>query len=232
MNRTILLLLLLLSVSYTTLAQTGKLTGEQIVRKMTTAYATAKSYEDVGLVQDIPSGGSTPEPVNSFKTYFVRPGKFRFEWEDVFPAGERNILWSEGKGVFAYWSWAGLEKQESLEMAIAGATGVSRGAAHTVPTLLMKEIGGFRLNELQRLALVREERFEDTDCYVVRGFHPFGFPIDIWIAKSDFLIRRERETNNDGRVEEEIRRSINLNQPIASEVFQYTPPKTKFDAHK
>jgi hypothetical protein len=202
------------------------MTAEQIIQRMAAQYASAKTYQDVGIIQDIKSGGQI-EAVNSFKTYFVRPNKFRFEWESYSFRGDRewNIVWGSGANVFKDYWWGEVEKEENLSMAIAGATGVSRGAAHTIPTLLMKEVGGFRFTDLARISLLHEEKFENVACFVVRGYHPFGFPIDLWISKTDFLLRKSREKREDGRFEEEIRRNVKVNGPIPVSTFQYSPSK-------
>jgi hypothetical protein len=155
----------------------------------------------------------------------VRPNKLRFEWEEA-RSGDTdfNILWSDGKDTFSYDVFPWVSKNEDLELGIAGATGISRGSSHTIPSLLMSELSGFRLTEMDRLSLLREEQFEGEDCFVVQGFHPFGFPIEMWISKNDFLLRKSRDQNHDGYWQEEIRRGVRINGDIAAEVFEYAPP--------
>ena len=202
------------------------LTGEQIVRKMAAQYAVAESYQDIGVVRKVGEKDAPiahPEPAVFFKTYFDRPGKFRFEWEDSVSSKSWSILWSDGTDIFAKWAARGLEKQKSLDMGIAGATVATLGSARIVPTLLMREVSGFRLTQMQKVALVREEVFDGKDCFVVRGFHPYGYEIELYIGKRDFLLRKEREKNDDGTFTEEIRSDIKVNGAIPSEVFEYAP---------
>lgn len=197
---------------------------------MAVQYSTAKSYQDIGIVQSVSATEKdTIEEINSFKTFFARPKHLRFEWEDKseYLPKSWHIVWSDGKDTFTYWDSGHFEKEEDIGMGLAGATGISQGAAHTIPTLLLKEVGGFRLTEMERITLLREEQFEGENCFVVRGFHPFGFPIDLWISKKDFLLRKEREQNDNGTFNEEIRRNIKLNEVIPLKTFQYTPPKKK-----
>ncbi len=57
---------------------------EQILAAMAEAYATCASYRDAGVVTTRflhPDGGgfTTTRP---FRTAFVRPGRFRFEYRD------------------------------------------------------------------------------------------------------------------------------------------------------
>jgi hypothetical protein len=73
----------------------------------------------------------------------VRPERFRFEYDDPTPE-KPYIVWANA-GVIRTWWYVkpGEERQPSLSDAIAGATGVSGGSAHTIPTLLLPDrIGG------------------------------------------------------------------------------------------
>jgi outer membrane lipoprotein-sorting protein len=210
--------------------QNKDITAQSIVEKMATQYANASSYEDTGVVMDVKeetSGHS--ETVIKFKTYFVRPNFFRFEWTDrsVVTSEERlSVVWNNGKQTFRYYSWAdpAVEEKENTGFGIASATGVSRGSAHTIPTLLMKEVGGFGLVELTNLSLLGEEHFEGEDCYILRGYHPQKFPINIWISKRDFLLRKTKEPEEDGSYKVEIHRHVKLDGKITPELFNFTPP--------
>jgi hypothetical protein len=104
-------------------------------------------------------------------------------------------------------------------MGLAGATGVSRGSAHTVPALLTKEISGFSLTELTKLSLKGQELFEGEDCYIVEGYHPNGEPWQLWISKKDFLLRKLRTKSIDGKFAEEIHRDIQVNVEIPEAVY-------------
>lgn len=70
--------------------QTKSITAQSIVEKMAAQYANASSYQDTGVVMDVKgeSAGQS-ETIIKFKTYFVRPHLFRFEWTD------RDIVRSE-----------------------------------------------------------------------------------------------------------------------------------------
>lgn len=213
-------LLLTIVLTGASFGQEPVLDGVQIVQKMAQQYAYAGSYSDVGVVRGT-------ETDISFKTYFERPNKIRFEWETGPRFKGWQIVWSDGTDIFTYWDKGYFEKEESLSLALAGATGVSRRAAHTVPVLLSEEVGGFKLTDMSNITLLREEPFEGEDCFVVRGFHPFGLPIELWIAKSDFLLRKSRDQNRDKTFREEIRRSVKINETLPENIFNYTPPKSK-----
>ncbi len=213
--------------------QTKSLTAQAIIQKMAAQYANASSYQDTGVVQDVIDDGlSHRRTVLKFKTFFARPHFFRFEWRDrsiVTSEEQLNVVWNDGKLTYSYYSWddEGIEKRDDLGLGIAGATGISRGAAHLIPTLLMEDVGGFRITETANVSLLGEEKFEGEDCYIVRGYHPHNFPIEMWIGKRDFLLRKVKEPKMDGTHKLDIRRDIKLNGKIAPEIFNYTPPPLK-----
>jgi outer membrane lipoprotein-sorting protein len=224
------LLIALLCLSGNALAQQRKLTPQFILQTMARNYANCSSYQDTGMVEtayhEATSGRIEKMP---FKIYFKRPDLFRFEWIEYsfWKEGRLNVVWSSGKESFTYWQPDTYEKEESLSMAITGASGVSKGSAHTIPSLLLKEVGGFVLTDLTNLLLAGEDEFEGEPCYIIRGKHPSGDPYEIWIGKRDFLVRKvkNQSTYKDYyAIEEELHRNIKINGPIARETFEFKPP--------
>jgi outer membrane lipoprotein-sorting protein len=191
-------------------------------------YAQANSYQDEGVVEtathEETSGRIEKMP---FKTYFKRPKLFRFEWIDYFPwkDGRKKVVWSNENDTFTYWEPDTYEKEEELSLAIAGATGISRGAAHKVPTLLLNDDP--LLASLKQLKLLGEETFEGELCYRISGKSSASDEYELWIAKKDFLLRKlKNRTDFEDfyTITEEIHRNIKLNQPIAQDVFNFKPP--------
>ena len=195
---------------------------------MTDRYNNAKSYQDTGYVQ-IRTGvnvGSKVKILNTFDTYFARPGSYRFQWKaDNDSDNGWKVIWSNGD----FYSTLNANGDRELEMnrgtTIARATAVTRGASQTVAALLIGTVRGFRVSQMTNLVLLRQERFDGENCYVVRGKHPLGFAIDIWVGSNDFLIRKIRQMNGDGSFQEEIRRNIKLDIPIPQATFEYKAPK-------
>src|SRR5437016_6146406 len=117
--------------------------AQEILLAMHLKYAAMRSYQDRGLVlRKFPNKPDADE--TTFETFFRRPDRFRFEWTTHHPyLGLRHlrtyrVIWSNGTGAFLYSDRDGkAEPQESLRMAVAGATGVSSCAAHTVSSMLL-----------------------------------------------------------------------------------------------
>src|SRR6185503_1188748 len=96
-----------------------------------------------------------------------------------------------GHEVLTWWSIRpGVEKQYSLGAAIAGATGVSGGAAHTIPVLLLgKAIGGRRITEMEAATRIGDAELDGVTCFRVTGTLATT-AITLWIDASTFLVRR------------------------------------------
>lgn len=208
-----------------------KPTARLLLNQMAKTYSRLISYQDEGVVvtsYDDETGGRIEKL--PFKTSFKRPNLFRFEWTDYFLSkiGTKRVIWSNGKNAFVYWEPDRFEQKKRLGLAIAGATGISRGSAHTVSQLLLAdEVSGFSLTDLKDTLLLGEEVFEGTPCYHIKGTHPNGDSYHLWVGKSDLLLRRVRLENEESgttTTEEEIRRNIHINKPVANTLFDYKPP--------
>ncbi|HEY3037226.1 MAG TPA: hypothetical protein VGJ66_00735 [Pyrinomonadaceae bacterium] len=216
--------------------QNRGMSAEDVLKRTAAVYANAGSYQDRGEIFMVQDGGSDsrPEALLRFETYFARPQLFRLEWEHQERGGrsnEKDVLWSDGEQT-RWRSERGIKQVKDLVTGLVGATGVSRGAAHTVPSLLVDMGHSFRTSGLSGLALLRREDFEGTDCYVIRGYireHPVAAmrekPVDLWIASGSYLIRKVAKEMGNGELQVEIRRDIQLNKKIPAEKFTYTPPQ-------
>ena len=212
-------------------AQAQRLTdAETVLSNMFKVYSGLVSYQDEGILittNDGPTGGTIEKM--PFKTFFKRPNLFRFEWTDyeITKLGRTKVVWFNGKEAFSYWEPDLYEKQESLSMAVAGATGISYGTVLTVSRLIMPdELDESHLKTLVKASIVSEEDFEGVRCYRIKAMEGSD-PIELWIGKNDFLLRKLRKENPNGdelRIEEEIRRKIQVDQSIQDVAFNYKPP--------
>jgi thiol-disulfide isomerase/thioredoxin len=168
------------------------LSAQAILDAMGQAYAACSSYRDTGTVETtfMDSDGTRVE-TKTFSTVFVRPDLFRFEYRAGSGAfATRFIVWRSADDVRTWWTLQGEQTGKPLSRALAGATGVSSGSAHTVPVLLMPvEVTGASLTTILRDL----KRLEDADvggvpCYGVRGtFGPSRTAV--WIDRRTHLLR-------------------------------------------
>ncbi len=180
------------------------LSADDLLARMVQRYAAARSYEDRGSVTTVftRDDGRSFTTGRRFRTAFVRPDEFRFEFVDELDMAvtKRFIVWKHGLAVRRFWDPHGdVEYPSSLSLALAGATGVSSGSAHVVPRLLLPdEVGGRSLADMTRL-----ERLEDADCdgapcARIAGFYA-GERRTIWIELGTLLLRRIEHERDSGR---------------------------------
>ena len=225
------LVVAILALGLPAIAQAQRITdAETVLINMFKVYSGLASYQDEGILittNDGPTGGTIEKM--PFKTFFKRPNLFRFEWTDygITKLGRTKLIWFNGKEAFSYWEPDVHEKEESLSMAIAGATGISLGTVHTVSDLIIPdELGESILKKLEKASIVSEEDFEGVRCYRIMATGR-SEPLELWIGKNDFLLRKVRRETKDGdevRIREEIRRKIQVDQAIQEVVFNYKPP--------
>jgi hypothetical protein len=208
--------------------------GEQALAGMTAAYASLRSYQDIGAVL---FKIMEWEQETTFATTFVRPSSFKFAWaiQHPFPPLKhlkaRSVLWSDASGTFT--SSSGFlgespetRKEDSLALGVAGATGVSAGSANTIATLLMPSLWGpagfgVAIANIGSPRLVGNELVDDTECDHVVGISSRGEQYDLWIGTKDHLLRKlQRPVAGSPQVE--LHREIKLNEAVAPKSF--SPP--------
>lgn len=230
-SRCLALVVAILSFGTSLLAQTQtKPDAVRILNNMFRVYSRAASYQDDGILvttTDTPTGG-TIEKI-PFKTFFQRPNLFRFEWTEftLTKLGRTYRIWFNGKEAFTYWEPDRYEKEKSLVMAVAGATGVSSRTVNTVSDMLLPdELGPSSLKALVKISLSGEDVFEGINCYRIKATEGQE-STELWIGKNDYLLhklRRERKSDDELVISEELRRNIQVDHSISQDVFNYKPP--------
>jgi outer membrane lipoprotein-sorting protein len=212
---------------------TDSLTAQQILDKVAATYATCKSYRDSGVVTNDfgphSAGDNFPRHVDvkPFRTAFIRPDHFRFEYDDGTPE-KPYIVWAKGSDVRTWWHVRpGVETPSSLDLGIAGATGVSSGSAHTIPTLLLPDrITGARLSAMADLTRLPDEGLDATPCFKLQGKYGFGKqPTTLWLEKATYLIRRIAQDTG-------LNKSTTVYQPevnkdIPAKELEFNAPSTR-----
>ena len=225
------LMVAILSFGLPIMAQAQKKAdATRILNNMFTVYSRLASYQDEGILvttNDEATGGTIEKM--PFKTFFKRPNLFRFEWTDfgITKLGRTKLMWFNGKEAFTYWEPDSYEKEESLILAVAGASGASSGTAYTVSELLLpNELGNSTLKRLVKVSLLGEDVVEGVNCYRIKATEVSNL-LELWVGKNDFLLRKlRRETKFPDRlwIREEIRRKIQVDHSIPEVVFNFKPP--------
>jgi hypothetical protein len=199
--------------------------SREILISLGAAYRAMSSYSDSGVVLTYLSADEPPNET-LFRTWFSRPDSFRFDWRSHHPylplrhlVTNRSIR-SVGGSTIRWQDDPEREDADSLDFAIARATGVSQGAALHVPQLLMPGvIEAFQFGEMERQTYEGVELFENAPCHVVAGYHPNGTPHRLWIDESRALLRKIRTEWSQGSASEEIHRDTVVDGGIPANVF-------------
>jgi outer membrane lipoprotein-sorting protein len=258
--------IILLSLVYVSPSQVSAPNPRTVLREMIAQYESVSSYQDSGVIRVVQADSSliadlgnhhvrsisfTDGTFVSFKTYFVRPRKFRFEWKNSFLKMSREAaIWTEGKRVY---SWTPAMSRDDGSYSLSGGRDLrfkleearrpSAGAAFIIPSLLMPKDVGYlpfanMVNSMTELSLLGEEQSEGETCYVIKG-KMYGTPWMLWVGKNSHLLRKKRtlysvggsfdETVETGKrsgetfMAEEIHRDIKINMQIPENVFRYKP---------
>jgi hypothetical protein len=197
----------------------GELTAAEILERARWVYANCRTYQDrgevVGRIAPMEEGGHAHTTRTPFSTAFVRPDRFRFEWADaeVGPEDEWHralVLWN-ADGVRSSWSLGSeVQTHGSVHEPIGANAGVSHGASHIVPTLLMPGVKAWGPLAADGYIVRGRARIGSRECFELQATHDRGSST-LWIDCEDFLLRRVDETHDFDRAEiEELRRSARI----------------------
>jgi outer membrane lipoprotein-sorting protein len=205
--------------------------AKQILDRMAEVYADCKSYRDSGMVKTLFIMAEGKETIEKpFTTAFVRPDRFRFEFKQTGNPQSRYIVWSKGLDIQTWWDVKpGIEKAASLELALAGATGVSSSSAHTIPSLLLpKEVSGRRLTDVTDAKRGEDGKLEKVECFRIEGKYG-DHPITLWIEKESFLVRQidEQVKFDNFRTEQTTTYDPTIDKEITDKMLEFDPPAQK-----
>ncbi len=200
-----------------------------LLRRVVKAYAALNSYQDSGTVTRY--DGSDSPYQTPFMTAYQSPSLFRFSFSRPHPYPPlRHIVTKVDlgfDGTAAFYVTKRYDKPpmsqptQDLNEAIARATGISSGAAHTISQLLLRDISGFSILELVEARSLDDTRFNGIECHLISAQHPKGGEWRFWIEKDTLLIRKLRTYPGaqDESFSEEVHENIRVNQPLEASRF-------------
>lgn len=202
--------------------------ASQIVDQMVAAYSKCHTYMDTGTVTTVfKSADDFFTEVIQFSTVMARPSQFRFECTDDGVPHSRYVAWRKGAEVRTWWDLTQKAKQEdTLGLALAGATGIT-GSAHTVPALLMPdEVGPLLLTDFVNATRGDDEDLGNHKCFTIETLDT-GDTITFWIDQESFLIRRIDETSafDDFSTAETTTYDPVIDEGVAPSLLDYNAPE-------
>ncbi|WP_342118722.1 hypothetical protein [Pseudoduganella sp. OTU4001] len=159
-------------------------------------YRELHDYADHGQVKRAGPGGEC-----NFTTDYHQGGTFRFRaWFGHPYRPLRHMIFrheigmDQSKAPYSVSQFhedaAQRREEESLAMAIAGATGISHGSAHTIGTLLFQDVGGMPLKNWKRLRFRRMRDVDGVLCITISGRRPSAGRMLACFGAEDLLLRR------------------------------------------
>lgn len=215
-------------------ATPGALTAAQILTGMAETYQRCKTYRDSGVVKTvfIMPDQRTRTVEKPFTTAFVRPDRFRFEYQDnSLNRTTRYIVWREGTKVQIWWDIKpGVTEQPSLRSALSAAAGVSGGSSLLLPALLLpSEIPPYRLAQITEVARIEDAKLGEVECFRVQGKFANDL-MTLWIDSTTFLLRRIDTGHSFDAFRTETTTTYEApakDNPVSEEKLAFNPPLQK-----
>jgi hypothetical protein len=117
-----------------------EITARQIFEKVKNAYASLETYQDEGTVSaDLDSPGRRAKMETSFSIRVKKPNLYLISWTQSMGMpgmSQSGAVWSDGTQPYLYMANS-YSKMTGDKIALAAATGISGGAAFTIPALFL-----------------------------------------------------------------------------------------------
>jgi hypothetical protein len=206
----------------------GEPEAQDALHGLVSHYASLRSYSDCGRVTR-QRGSAEPKLCVLFSTFYQQPlFRFHFRRPHPYPPPPDSPLTHHAVGFDGRAAYqmkrdqdgaVAMQAADSIETAVARATGISHGSSHTIAQLLVPGIGGISYLELLEVRLKRISGLEGVDCFVLSAEHPSRMAqYELWIERERLLLRKQI-THHASFLSEELRSDIRINEPIESGVF-------------
>jgi hypothetical protein len=146
---------------------------------------------------DLDTGSVKTTEQTTFSIKMKKPNQYLITWNQtnaIMPAFvQAGAVWNAGSQPYLYMSaMKAYFKMTGDEMALGSATGISSGAAYTIPSLFLP---AFKtqpacFSRLLNPQIESSEQIDDDDCYVISSSSTISKKETFWISKSTHLIRK------------------------------------------
>lgn len=170
----------------------------EIIEKAKAAYESMQTYKAEGTItSDIDTGAVKMKTETSFTILLKKPNLYLISWaqknESLPGMVQSGAVWNDGTQSYLHMGMMkAYAKMTSDEIALSGATGISGGAALTIPSLFLP-VFKEPVTLFSRLKNPKHEKTEmvgGEDCYVISGPSAISKKETVWISKTSDLIRK------------------------------------------
>ena len=177
------------------------ISATDLIKKVVNAYKSAKTYKSEGTVTTkIDSKGMKMETKTEFSILMKKPNMYLISWQQgnkLMPALQTGAVWNDGTAPYLYMGiMHAYSKMNSDMIAISTATGISSGAAFTIPSLFLTAFKGTPtpFSRLVDPKIIKSEKMCDEDCFVLTSSSTISKEETFWISKKTYFIRRYRRS--------------------------------------
>jgi len=177
-----------------------QLDAKAILDKVAETYAAMETYQAEGTaLLEMETVFGSMNATTAFSMKLKKPNLYVISWTQrgfPMPGMEQSgAVWNGGEQAYLYVSVAdtnAYSKMKSDEMALAGATGISGGVAHTIPALFFANFqpqlgSGIRLKDSK---IEKTEAVEGEEYYIVSGSSAISKKETLWISAQNHVILR------------------------------------------
>jgi outer membrane lipoprotein-sorting protein len=202
--------------------------AQRLVGDSLAAYRALSTYQDDGYVV-VRSKDQSHLQRTSFETRFLRPSYFRFKFSSPHPypplahVVTTCVCGFDGQSAYLctrhYGNPARVQNYVNIAMAVAGATGISSGSAHTIAQMLLDGLPEHVFASMENAKLGDREVVEGRACQSVHGrIRQADVDITLFIDP-DTMTLRQLTTRFAEFTSTEVRRNIRLNEALDKAVF-------------
>jgi len=174
------------------------ITPSEIFEKVKAAYKSMDTYKAQGTITaNVDTGGTETNIETTFSIILKKPNLYLISWtqKNMPMAGmsQSGAVWSDGAQPYLYIGGTNAySKMGSDELALASATGISGGAAFTIPSLFLSVFKDqpAPFSRLKDPQIEKTEKVGKEDCYVISGSSSISIKETFWISKTSYLIKK------------------------------------------
>lgn len=190
--------------------------GDEIFERMAQKYADCGTYSDSGKIESAVG-------VMTFKTFFVRPNLFKFEFALASQEHEKaGTIWSDGNQLFTNYSHDLNQLPcDSISSLLTEIGEAAQQASYLVPMLLLPDFAGSdSLANASPYVQAEHTSIADRSCHRIKSTNQaMSFVADLLIDSLGYKLRRMTIEYNSGVNAEVIFGEVSFDRPISEDIF-------------